>query len=251
MTRRIENGKERNLDFLREIITAKGMTMASFARAAGISQQLVYHYFTAKDDISLYNAQKHLSVIGIKLEVDFGKPYLADIRLDTEKQKNKYTILGDTPIRTNNLTPKYVRDSIKPEKRLCFLAKALDSLKLSEKELCDVLGVKRGLLMYMFENDDIKVSLLYKFAKRINRHIMWKVTNISPDENKTTPEQDATNKLISLVGPLDIIETTHTKGNRYRFRIKMKDDLDITKTKSVKILSVNAANQELLLEIIM
>ena len=250
MTRRIEPGEEKNLDFLREILQAKGMTMASFARAAGISQQLVYHYFTAKDDISLYNVKKHLAAIGIRLDVDFGEISVAQKKYESDSGRIKYTILGDAPVRTNNLTPKYIRDKVGTEARLEFLARALDSLKRSEKELCDLLDVKRGLLMYLFDNDDIKVSMLYKMAKRINRPVMWKVTNIEPEAGTKTAEEAAAEKLTSLIGEVEILETIHTKGNRYRFRIRMRNDLDISKTRSVKILSVNAAKEELLLELV-
>lgn len=250
MTRRIEPNEEKNLDFLRDILRAKGLSMASFARAAGISQQLVYHYFTAKDDISLYNVKKHLAAIGIRLDVDFGEVSVAQKKYESDSGQIKYTILGETPTRTNNLTPKYIREKVGTEARLEFLARALDSMKRSEKELCDILGVKRGLLMYLFENDDIKVSMLYKIAKQIGRPVLWKVTNVEPEAGAKTAEEAAAEKLMSLVGKVDVLETIHTKGNRYRFRIKMRDDLDISKTRSVKILSVNAAKEELLLELV-
>lgn len=249
MTKRFDPNEERNLDFLRQILRAKGLTMASFAHQANIKPQLVYHYFTVKDDISLYNVKKHLAAIGIRLDVDFGDVSVAQKQYETNPAQIKYAILGETPIRTENLTPKYIREKVGTEARLEFLARALDSLKRSEKELCDLLDVKRGLLMYLFENDDIKVSMLYKMAKRINRPVLWRVTNVEPEAGAKTAEEAAVEKLASLVGKVEILETIHTKGNRYRFRIRMKDDLDISKKRSVKILSVNAAAGEITVEL--
>lgn len=251
MTKRLDPNVERNLDFLRDIIRAKGMTMASFADAAGISQQLAYHYFTAKDDISLYNAQKYLEreKILIRLEVDFGPASIAQKRHEAAPGKANYTIQGDMPIRTVNPTPKYIHEMVGTDARLEFLARALDSMKCSEKELCDILEVKRGLLMYLFAKDDIKVSMLYKFSRQINRPVIWKVTNIAPGGASKSPEEAAAEKLMSLIGKVDVLETIHTKGNRYRFRIRMRDDLDISKTRSVKILSVNAAAGEITVEL--
>lgn len=245
---------ERTLDFLREIIKGKGMNMASFARATGISQQLVYHYLTVKDDMSLFTVQTLLRKIGIELDPELRKNKNTQQEKTTQEvvtvTNKQYIIEGDPIlIQERASVPKYILNSIGTGKRLEFLAKELSQLKISEKELCTKLDIKRGMLIYVFEKDDLRISTLYNIAQKLNRTIIWKVKNINPEEAIISPEEIAQQKLTDLIGNVNIIETIHTKGNKFRFRLVVDEGAKLQNQKSMKILSIGPQKNEALIEL--
>ena len=99
MTKRTDPAVERNLDFIHRILYAKGYNMASFAKAVGISQQLAYHYFTVRDDMTLYNAQTLLGKLGIEIQPGF----ITAERPEQEPQTDSVLTIKHTPGRRNPL----------------------------------------------------------------------------------------------------------------------------------------------------
>lgn len=254
MTKRTDPAVERNLDFIHRILYAKGYNMASFAKAVGISQQLAYHYFTVRDDMTLYNAQTLLGKLGIEIQPGFIAAERPEQEPQTDsvltiKQTENYILQGEEILYQRTEAPRYIKEHIGKGKRLDFLAKELASLQIDEKGLCQKLELKRGMLIYIFEKDDIKISTLYGIAKKLGKKITWVIKNVQGEITELTPGELAEKKLRSIVGDdIDIIETIHTKGNKFRFRVSVKEGKAISTVPGVKIVSVGQGGNEVILE---
>ena len=167
------------LGFLWKIIYLMGFVPSTFAKACGISQQLMHHYRNS-DDCYLSTAQHLLGRVGISIS-----PYLKN--RDSEEDGDRllakglnYSIIGQLPTGKAR-APKYVRDSAASDGRLSFLAKALTRLSLSEREICAKTGLKRGKLICIFRQDDIHISDLYRIASSMGLEVVWIVSEL--DEN--------------------------------------------------------------------
>ena len=214
------------------------MNMAEFAEAAGISQQLLYHYFTVKDDMSLYTAKNLLKKTGMEL-IPGIESKTGESAETFEIHSEDFSIEGDLPIKKKSRTPKYIKESAAGDKRLSFLAREIEKTGKSEAELCERLGVKRGLLMYVFEGDDIRISMLYSFARALGKKVVWRIKNSPNDTIALSPEQHAEEKVKELLGPVDIVKITHTKGNRFRITVSLLGEVEVNKKKGLKVHSVN------------
>lgn len=165
------------LGFLWKIIFLMGLVPSTFAKACGISQQLMHHYRNS-DDCYLSTAQHLLGRVGISIS-----PYLKN----RERKEDgdwplatglNYAIVGQLPTRKAR-APKYIRDSAASDSRLSFLSRAL--LRLSEREICTRTGLKRGKLIWIFKHDDMHISDLYQIASAMGLEVVWKVSEL--DEN--------------------------------------------------------------------
>lgn len=250
MTKRFESNEERNLDFIKEILKAKEMNMAEFAKAAGVSQQIVYHYLTLKDDMTLFTAQKLLQAININLCVSFESAAEEEEPQPITLTKKKYVIIGNAPAKKSAQTPKYIRDCIGSGKRMEFLARELAALQADEKTLCETFEIKRGALMYIFSNDNIYISVLYRFAEKLNKTIQWNITNTTEKTNALNYNQTVRKKVHDCLGNVRIVNIRHIKTNHFRCIIETEEK-EITPQSSMKILSVNPNKHEVTLEVIL
>lgn len=164
------------LGFLWRIIFLLGYVPSTFAKACGISQQLMHHYRTS-DDCYLSTVQQMLGRVGIAISVSLKK---RDSKEDGDSPLVKglnYSVIGQLPTR-KNLAPKYIRNCA-ADSRLSFLARALSGL--SEREICERAGVKRGKLIWAFHHDDIHISDLSQIATSLGFEVVWHVSK--SDEN--------------------------------------------------------------------
>ena len=172
------------LGFLWKIIYLMGFVPSTFAKACGISQQLMHHYRTS-DDCYLSTAQHMLSRVGISISPSLTS--LKNKNRDSEEDEDRlrllakgpnYSIIGQIPTGKDR-APKYIRDSAASDSRLSFLSRAL--VKLSEREICTRTGLKRGKLIWIFRQDDIHISDLYRIASSMGLEVIWKASEL--DEN--------------------------------------------------------------------
>ena len=160
-----------NLAFLNNIIRSLGFTWASFARAIGISQQLM-HYFLLMDDILLSEVQDWLSRLGIKLNVHFdgGKPLPVK---PTSSALNIVWRAGILPVKKKSTMDYQVARLADSGSRIGFVAKLISESGLSVHEFYARLGVPRTTFGNWLERDDIRVSILYRMAEMTYTRLVW------------------------------------------------------------------------------
>ncbi len=160
------------LGFLWKIIFFMGYNPGTFAKACGVSQQLMHHYRTS-DDCSLSTVQHMLARVGIAISVFLKSRGSGDEGNRPLVTGPDYSIVGSLPTRRDR-APEYIRTrAASADSRLSFLAKALSGL--SEQEICLRVGMNRGKLIRIFRQDDIHIADLYQIAKSMGLEVVWKV----------------------------------------------------------------------------
>ena len=181
--REMEEGTtaQRRMAFLVDIFKSLGYTQDSFARAAGVSSQLMSWYLSVTDDCQLSRIREMLERIGVDISVkleprsQLAVPLLvsggagADIR---------YRIEGTLPIMAAPApVPEYIQEC-GPGNRLYFLRKLIETQHLSAPALARSCGIDPGSLRYYFLRDDIKTSIIYRIAEAVNADVVWTVNPI-------------------------------------------------------------------------
>ena len=222
---------KRTMAFLWKIIAMLGYNQASFARAVGRSQQLIYSYLVTADDCLLSTVQDMLLKLGFYLTPAF-------IGRQDKKQTDPtgdsilaegpgYCIVGSLPRRQKGHAPSYILDYPSEGGRLSFLATVLVDLDLNERELCELLGLSRGQLQYIFKNNDIKISQINHIAQVQGKRVEWQVSSVvCKAPNRMEQAKDILGKVFENIVHID---ETHSRGNSYVYHIRYEGDVHLDK----------------------
>ena len=173
---------DRRLFFLYKTLKTLGYTHKQIGKAIGVSEQSISWMFSVKDDCRLSMAQKILEHVGYNLQVKLNRKETPKISyLDAKGGNNngvKFVIEGDiVEKKTETRFPYYIQDCT-PDKRLYFLAEYIKEITSSLPEISKKTNLEMTIIRYMFTQDDLKISQIYKIASRTDAEIVWKINKI-------------------------------------------------------------------------
>jgi len=143
------------LKFVNAFLKQIGLTEKTAAEKAGIVRQTIYHWF-GKDDAMLSSIENLINACGYKLVFSL------------EKKSHE---VGDAILTINQKEVPATEN----DKRLDFLAKALDRYGIQRREAAEKLGLGYTALYYWFRNDDVFVSYIYKIAELYDLKVNIKI----------------------------------------------------------------------------
>lgn len=133
----------KNLKFLGDFMSAKGITTTEAGAKIGLSQVSIYYWFK-NDDARLSSAERIINAFDCSLYIDF---------VDQKKVESRDDVI---------ITVEY-------EKRLSFLSVALSSV--NKDELAAFLEISPSTIYYWLHHDDIQVSYIYKIAEFLGKKV--------------------------------------------------------------------------------
>jgi transcriptional regulator with XRE-family HTH domain len=134
---------EKKLQFLLEMMEAKGVGKHELARLMGVSPQNIFTYFK-RDDMKLSYAQDVAGKLGYDLSIVLEKDDapLSNVIVNVEALIGQEGIL-----------------------RLAFLRIAMSRYGIERKDLAEKLGLNYTGVNRWFKVDDIAISYIYKIAE--------------------------------------------------------------------------------------
>lgn len=134
---------EKKLQFLLDMMEAKGMGKYELARLMGVSPQNIFTYFK-RDDMKLSHAQEVAGKLGYDLSIVLEKEEapLSNVIVNVEALVGQEGLL-----------------------RLAFLRIAMSRYGIERKDLAEKLGLNYTGVNRWFKVDDIAISYIYKIAE--------------------------------------------------------------------------------------
>lgn len=168
-----------NLQFVEDILKAKGITWADIERSGIISQQMA-HYIRMQDDISLRKLQQIMSAVGINIKPEFegvepeGSVVAAVKNYSIVDEDNGDIIVDER--NTDTVLARYAKKAVEEGKRLSFLALVILNWKESWLKFTRKTGIYIKSLQNYFIKDDIKVSRINQIGKALGKKVLWKIS---------------------------------------------------------------------------
>lgn len=173
--------KEKNLDFLRQVINALHLSDTQFANMAGISQQ-TFSYWFITDDALLSSVMKGFENLGLKLECNLDVQNNEEYCHSTDRYMLQMTGL-ESVIEQPKPRMSIMQEAIIQNKRMKFLGIVVQELGLDLKNFSETIGIKYVTMYAWFKRDDIKISKIYDIAEKLDRKVSWNITAIEKNDD--------------------------------------------------------------------
>lgn len=185
--REIENGArgERRMAFLDEILKAKGYSVKRFARACGMNPQKVFWWLTTADDASYAAVRDSLRIIGVGLDARL-TPKTPRIRIEKAGGIGRSMADSETErmiaSRRSAETNTHLKRCLESGGRLSFLAEYIIGSGLSLHAVSRLSGIEMTSLRLYLQNDNLKISAIYRIAESLDADITWLVSDVQDGE---------------------------------------------------------------------